>query len=163
MLKGTIKKYVVLLVIALLVVSGIFFLFFRFYENDVKALTDLPAAYEAFDQTISDFSAAVFAHNPGGAPTADDLEKKADAALVDLSAKASVRISSLIKNDAELMRVMHAISDFSGKELDTLKAYKRAAAGRNADLRTLAQALADWTNQRQTAYARFRQLGGLKE
>ena len=138
-------------------------MFFRFYENDVRALTDFPAAYEAFDQAISDFSAAVFTYNPGGAPAADGLEKKADAARVDLNTKASVRISSLIKNDAELMQVMHEISDFSGKELDTLKAYKRAAADRNADLGALAKTLADLTSQRQTAYARFRELGGLKE
>ena len=163
MLMGIIKKYRVLLVITLIVVIGvtaIFFLFNRFYQNDVKALTDFPAAYEKFDQTMADFSAAVFASNLAGAPAVDDLERKADAALVDLDAKASVRISSLIKNDAELMRSMPEIAALSGQELDALKAYKSASTGKNGDLDQLAKALADLRSQRQTAYARFQELAG---
>ena len=159
---GIIKKYKALIVLALIVVVGTFFFFYRFYHNDVKALTDFSVAYEKFDKAVSDFSTSVFASNPEGALAVDDLERKADEALVDLNIKASARISSLIKNDAELMRATHEIADLSGKELDALKAYKRAIADKNSGMDKLAQAFGDLSNKRQVAYAHFRELGGIK-
>lgn len=56
----------------------------------------------------------------------NDLESKAGDALIELNIKASARLSSLIKNDAELMSKALEIADLSGKELDHLGAYKRA-------------------------------------
>ena len=152
-----------LLVIALIGIAGIFFLFFRFYQNDVKALEDFTAAYDKFDQAISDFSGPVLASNLEGAPAVDDLERKADEALVDLKTKAAARISSLIKNDAELMSITLEIANLSSKELDNLKAYRRAVAGKNTDLDRLAKEFEDWTNKRRNAYVQFQELGGLKE
>ncbi len=148
--------------ITLMVFAGVFFFFYRFYHNDVKALAGFSASYKKFDKAISDFSVSVFASNLEGAPASDELERTADEVLVELSIKASARLSSLIKNDAKLMSITLEIANLSGKELDTLKTYKKAVADKNADLDRLAKELIDVTNKRKTAYARFRGLLGLK-
>jgi hypothetical protein len=155
------KKYIILLGMVLIVGANIFFFFYRMYHNDVKALEAFPAAYEKFDRAVSDYSTSVFAAKGAGAPAADDLERQADEALVDLNTKASARLSSLIKNDADLMRTTLEIADFSGKELEALKAYQGTAADKQADLDRFAKEFGDFTNKRQSAYARFRELAGL--
>ncbi len=143
-----IKKYKVLLVLALIVIVGVVFFFSRLYHNDVRALTDFVASYEKFDKTMSDFSI-------GGT---DDLESKAGDALIELNAKATFRLSSLIKHDALIPPLAREIADFSAKELDTLRAYKRAIQSENADLDGLGKEYDDLMNKRKTAYARFRGL-----
>ena len=152
-----------LMVIALIGAAGIFFFFFRMGQHDTKTLADFPAAYEAYDQAISGFSKAVLAFDLGSAPATVELERKADEALVELNAKASERISSLTRHDAELMSSMQEIADLAKKEVDTLKATQRAAANKNADLDKLAKESVDLTKQRKTAYARFRELAGIKD
>jgi hypothetical protein len=149
------KKIIALAgITALIVGAGIFFFFYRMYQNDVKTLTAFPAAYEKFNQAAADFSGPVLA----GAPAADDLERKADEALAGLNARASTRLSSLIKNDAEVMDTMLKIADLSGKEFDALKTYQKMAAEKG-NLDGLAKEVGDLRSQRQTAYARFRELG----
>ena len=148
-----IKKYRALLIIAFVVAAGIFFFFYRFYHNDVKALTDFSVSYEKFDKAISDFSINKI----------DDLESKAGDALIKLNAKATFRLSSLIKNDAKLMDQALEVADLSGKELESLRAYKRAIQSKNADLDGLAKDYGDLTSKRKTAYARFQELAGLKD
>ena len=147
-----IKKYKVLLILALVVIVSIFFFFYRFYHNDVKALEDFLASYEKFDKAILDFSIS----------KNDDLESKAGDAFIKLNIKATFRISSLIKNDAELMDKAREIADLSGKELESLRAYKRAIQSKNTGLDGLAKEYGDLTNKRKTAYARFRELAELK-
>ena len=144
-----IKKYKVLLVLVLVVIVGVFFFFSRLYHNDVKALENFVASYEKFDKAVSDFSIS----------KTDDLESKAGDALIELKTKATFRISSLIKNDAELMDKAREIADLSGRELESLKAYKRAIQTKNADLDDLAKEYGDLTSKRKTAYARFQGLG----
>jgi geranylgeranyl pyrophosphate synthase len=148
-----IKKYRALIIIVLVVAAGIFFFFYRFHHHDTKALTDFVPAYEKFDKAIADFSIG----------ETDDLESKASDALIELNTKASVRLSSLVENDAELMSKELEIADFSGKELDNLRAYKRAIKSKNADLVGLAKEYGDLTSKRKTAYARFQELAGLKD
>ena len=157
-----IKKYKWLLILVLIALAGVFSFFYCFYYNDVKALTDFSDSYEKFDKAISDFSALVFASNLEGAPATDNLERKADEALVELNTKASARLSSLIKNDAELMSTELEIADFSGKELDTLSAYKRAIRDkRDTDVDGLAKEYGELTSKRKAAYAHFQELAGL--
>ena len=159
----TIKKYKWLPILALIVVlAGVLSLFYKFYHHDVKALEEFLASYEAFDKAISEFSIPVFASNLEGAPATDNLERKADEALVELDTKTSVRISSLIKNDAELMSTELEIADVAGKELYTLRVYKRAIRDkRDADVDRLAKEFSDLNNKRTTAYARFQELAEL--
>ncbi len=77
-----IKKYKGLLVLALVVIVGAFFFFYRFYHNDVKALADISISYHKFDKAISEFFSS----------GTDDLESKADNALIELSFSGACRI-----------------------------------------------------------------------
>jgi hypothetical protein len=153
-----IRKYAILLGMALIIVAVPFVLFFRLYQKDVKVLTDFPTAYQIFDHAISNFSTAVHTSKQADLSATDDLERKAEQALVELRTKASARISSLIKNDADVMRTMPEIGDLSAKELDALKAYKKAAGDKGADLNQLDQELASLTKERESAYAHFQEL-----
>jgi hypothetical protein len=63
--------------------------------------------YEKFDKAISDFSLS----------KTDDLESKARDALFELMTKATFRLSSLIKNDVELMDQALEV-DISGREFN---------------------------------------------
>jgi hypothetical protein len=148
-----IKKYKVSSVFALVIVAGILFIFYRFHRHDTKALKDFVAAYEKFDKAIADFSSG----------ETDDLESKAGEALVELNIKASVRLSSLVENDTELMSKKLEIADLSGKEMDHLRAYKRAIKSHNPDLDALAKESGDLTSKRKAAFARFQELAGLKD
>jgi hypothetical protein len=119
------------------------------YHNDIKALEGFLASYAIFDQAISDFSISKTA----------DLESKASDALIELNTKATFRLSSLIKNDAELMDQALEVADHSGKELESLRAYKRAIQSKSSDLDGLAKEYGDLTRKRRAAYARFQGLG----
>ncbi len=129
------------------------FFFYRLYRNDVRALEDFVASYEKFNKAITDFSIS----------KPDDLESKAGDAVIELNGRAAVRISSLIKNDAELMNEELEIADLSGRELDSLRAYKRAVRSTNADLDGLAKEYGDLTSKRKAAYARFKSLSDYKD
>ncbi len=142
------KKYKVLLVLTLIVMAGVFFFFYRFYYHDVKALKNFTLSYERFDRAISNFSVG----------ETDDLNIKADGALHELTHAASFRLSSLIKNDGLIPPLALEIADFSGKELDALRAYKRLGQSKNSDLDRLAKEYGDLASRRKTAYARFREL-----
>jgi hypothetical protein len=149
---GIINKYKAVLIVAVVAAACIFLVFFRLYHHDVKALRDFSATYEIFDKAISDFSAQ----------KTDDLDSQAGHALVGLKAKAVTRLSSLTKNDAELMGQALAIADLSGKELESLRAYINAIQSPNADLDGLAKECGDLTSKRKTAYVRYRELAGSK-
>lgn len=182
-----IKKYVPLLVLAIMAIGSVYFFFYRMYTRDIEELEDFLASYKKFDQAMSGFSTPVLASNPEGARTldqfdkiynqitasmqdprprdnrlvlakkalslnshllddlnkTDDLESKAADALIELKTKAAARISSLIKNDGELMRTALEIADFSGKELDNLSAYKRAIVQKRDIIDTLLQNVVD--------------------
>jgi len=151
---GIFKKYKWFIILALLVLAGVFSFFYRFYHNGVKALADFSASYEKFDKALVDFFIA----------ETDDSESKADNALIELNTKAvAFRLSSLIKNDAELMNKALEIAAFSKRELDNLRAYKRAVQSKNADLDVLAIEYGDVNGKRKTAFARFRELAGFKD
>jgi hypothetical protein len=155
------RKFTALLVIALIVVAGLFFFFFyQMGSNDAKALADFPVAYKNYDQAISDFSKAVMTSNPESAPEVSEFKRKADEALVGLKTKASVRISSLTKNDGDLMRVSTEIADLAGKELDALQVYQSAVANKSSDSDQLAKEFRDLTIQRQMDYTRYLELAG---
>ena len=70
-----IKKYKWLLILVLVVLAGVFSFFYRFYYNDVKALTDFSVSYQKFDKAVSDFSIS----------KNDDSESKAEDSLKELN------------------------------------------------------------------------------
>ena len=144
---GVIKKYKWLLVAALVILAGIFF-FGRMYHNDVKVLKEFSASYEKFDKAMADFSVS----------NHDASEREASDALVQLQAKSTFRLSSLIKNDGELMRQAPVVSDLAARELNSLRLYKMSIKNKSADLQALAKEYGDLTSQRKAAYARFQAL-----
>jgi hypothetical protein len=153
----TIRKYKWLFIIVL-AVSFSAFLFFNQYFSDVKALTDFSASYTKFDQKISDWSESLVGSDLEGALAGDSMEAQVDRAFSELKANAAERISSLIKNDAEFMRIELAISDLSGRERDAIIAYRSAIKNKNADVESLTKQLKDLRTKRADAYARFQQL-----
>jgi hypothetical protein len=157
-----IKKNKWLIFFVLVVLAGIF-AFYHLYHTDIKELADFSASYEKLDRAISDFSGRISGSSFEDRPAVDSYERKADEARVELKVKASARLSSIIKNDAELMSITLNISDLAAKELEALKAYRRAVFDMDINAGRLAEEFADLTNKRQTAYARFRELGGLKD
>lgn|GEM_PF-2563043 len=56
----------------------------------------------------------------------DDFENKVNDALIELNVTATLRLSSLIRNDGQLMRTMLEIKDLSTRELENLNVCKRA-------------------------------------
>lgn len=153
MIMEIIKKYKWVIILALVVLGGVFFFFYRFYHNDVKALADFSASYEKFDKAISDYSIS----------KTEDLESQAGRALLELKTKANFRLSSLIKNDAELMDQAHEVANLSGRELGSLRVYERAVQSKNADLDRLAKECGVLTGKRKAGYARFQELAGIKD
>lgn len=147
-----------LLVLSLVCIAGVVFLFARMYQRDMQSLTDFIASYQAYDLAIAAASAPVFDANGKGPSEAGAEERQADMDLSDMKAKSSVRISSLIKNEKEAMRVMQEIADLSDKEMSTLKAYRQANA-QDANRISLAQTFQDLTKERQAAFAHFEELG----
>lgn len=143
-------KYKWLLVLVPVVAGSIFLFFYRMYHDDIKALKSFMASYEKYDKAISDLSAS------GG----DDRENKAGDAAADLSAKAFLRLSSLIKNDAELMDQALAVADLARRELDSLRFSRSEIQNKNAGLAKLAEEARVLTGKRQAAYARFQELSG---
>lgn len=96
------KKYKLLLILALVVIVSVGLFFFRLYQRDMKALGDFAAAYQKFDQAIS-----------------NDSESEAGKALIELNTTATAlsNISSLIKNDALIPPLALDIANLSAKEL----------------------------------------------
>ena len=123
------------LLVSILVVSAVVFLFFfRMYRDDIKTITGFMASYEQFDKAVSFYA-------DKGRP---DGLGKANEALIELQARASLRLSSLIKNDGELMDQAREVADLSRRELEGLKM---------EDHRLLHE-------KRIAAYARFQELSG---
>ncbi len=145
------KKYGALLVLALIVVVAIFSFFSRMYRNDMRSLEEFLASYKTFDAAISDFTSS----------KTDALGSVANNALITLTAKATFRLSSLIKNEKETMNLALEIADLAGKELKSLQDYKEAIQNKDADVDTLAKAYDDLSSKRKAAFARFEELGGI--
>ena len=141
-----------MLIVVLAVPTGVFFFFYRMYHDDIKALRGFIASYERFDKAISDLSMS----------GADDIESKVGNAVIDLSAKASLRLSSLIKNDAELMDQAIEVADLVRRELEDLRVYRSEIRNKNADLDGLAEESRILTGKRKAAYARFQELSGTR-
>jgi hypothetical protein len=153
-------KFKFILVLTVIAAAGIFLLFFRIYHNDVQSLEAFSAAYENYDRAISDYSTAFHSSNLQSTPVIAGYERTTAKVLGELNLKASARISSLIKNDSDLMSAMREIAELSGNEFDSVKTYQNAAANQKSELEKLAQVLDDLTKQRQTAYTNFQELGG---
>jgi hypothetical protein len=145
------KKYSILLVLVPVLLAGSFF--YYLYRHDVKSLDDFAASYEKFDEAVANFSTG----------KTGDLESRARDALAELNAKATFRLSSLIKNDNVIPPVALEVADFSGKELDALVAYEKASQSKNGNVEALAQEYSDLTSKMEATYTRFQELAEVKD
>ena len=73
----------------------------------------------------------------------DDFENKVNDALIELNVTATLRLSSLIRNDGQLMRTMLEIRDLSKRELENLNACKRAIWDKGEITNKLLQKIVD--------------------
>jgi hypothetical protein len=139
--------------------AAVFFIFFRMYQVDIKALRDFVASYESFDKASSYYT--------DKARTKDALDYAGEAGT-ELQVRASLRLSSLIRNDAELMVQAREIADVSRKELHSLRAYDALTKNRNpnrdevAKEEELGRAIGGLRGKRKAAYARFEELAGIR-
>jgi hypothetical protein len=154
----TAKPYKWLLILVPVVAAVVFLFFFRMYHDDIKALKGFMASYEYFDKVIDSYTAKGWF----------DALGKAGEAVIELQANASLRLSSLIKNDAELMDQAREVADLSRRELDSLKAYDAMPRSRNpgpdevAKEDKLGKEYGVLRGNRKAAYARFRELAGIR-
>jgi hypothetical protein len=142
---------IVVVFIGLLGAAGVYLFFANLYQKDMRALTGFVNSYETYEKAVSSLKNAP--------STSITLQTGADQALADLQAKAAARISSLIKNEKEVMRTTQNIAELSAKELAALRAYQKAAEAQSSVPDQLANALNTLSTQRQAAYAHFRELG----
>jgi myosin heavy subunit len=156
------KKFSVLpgllLVVVFACIAGIVLFFARMYQRDMQTLTNFIDSYQAYDQAAAAASAAVFTAVEGSTSTAGAEEQRAEVALSNLKTVSSAQVSSLIKNEKDAMRMMREIADFSEQEMSTLKAY-RQATGPDANREDLMKTFQNLTEERQAAFAHFRELG----
>ena len=115
------KKYILLLIFPLIGLAGIVLFFYYFGHHDSKALTEFSAAYENYDHAHLWSFQCHFRLQLEGTPVMEDLEQNADQALANLNTKASVRISSLTRHDAEIMSLTQEIADLSAERISSNK------------------------------------------
>ncbi len=147
-----IKKYKVVVVLALAVLAGGVLFLARMYRRDTQALEGFAASYENFDRAMADFSVN----------QSNDTEVRAIDALAELHAKSDFPLSSLVKNDALIPPAAHEIWDLSGKELYVLDAYQSAIKNKRTDVDWLAPEYGDLAAKRKAAYARFQRLAEIQ-
>lgn len=152
------KPHKWLLIFILVVAAVVFLFFFRMYHDDIKALKGFMASYEHFDKAISSYT------DRGGT----DALGKAGEAVIELQAGAPLRLSSLIKNDAELMVQAREVADLSRRELDSLRAYDAVPKRQKPDPNEAAKEdklhgeYRTFHDKRTAAFARFQELGGVR-
>ncbi len=124
------------LFVVILVAAGAgLFLGLRMYREDLKELKRFLAAYDRFDTAISE----VALQGPG-AETADVRR-----ALSELQGYAGMKLSSLIKNDGELMAQAREIADLAQREVEGQTGRPGAGSG-------------GLTEKRKAAFAHFLEL-----
>jgi len=108
------------------------FLVLRMYRTDIKELKRFVAAYDRFDTAMAEDALRA------GSDEAGDVRR----ALAELQAYAGMRLSSLIKNDGELMAQAREVGDLARQEYEARN--KQAEEGK-----------ASLGANRKAAFARF--------
>ncbi len=106
----TMSKPLKWLIIVVLVAGGCgLFFFTRMYREDIKELKGFLAAYDRFDKALSASTDLGRTDGP----------RQAREALAELQTAAAMRLSSLIKNDGELMALAREIAELAEKEVQS--------------------------------------------
>jgi hypothetical protein len=132
-------RYLRLVVVLVLVaVAAILFVGLRMYRTDIKELKRFMAAYSRFDTAMAE-DVLRAGHDEAG-----DIRR----ALAELEAYAGMKLSSLIKNDGELMTQAREVGALAQREYEA----RKGGAGE------------EWTSlsdKRKAAFARFLELARL--
>ncbi len=126
------------------------FFFYHFGHSDDRKMAEFSVAYGEFDRAVSELSA-----RPG-----PDSERRADAASAGLIARAAMRLSSLTKNDAELMTQARQVAEIAARELESQKSFLKAAQKNDREADALARTSRELAGRRRAAWDHFRQLAG---
>ena len=148
-----INKYKWLIILGIVAVAGGSYFYLHFYARGINALLAFSASHERFDRAIAEFSLN----------RTDDLGRQAGEALSDLQARSTFRLSSLIKNDGALMGQAREIAGLARSEYESLQAYSRALQTQAVGADSLAKEFGVLHEKRKAAFARFKELGGIKE
>jgi hypothetical protein len=149
-------KLPMIVILGLLVTVCVIFIFFRMYRDDIKALKGFMTSYEGFDKAISSYAGG------GGF----DALGRAGEAMIELQGRSSLRLSSLIRNDAGLMEQARDVADLARREFEGLKAYGTLARNGTSgpdDLarkNALATEYAAIRDKRIASYVRFQEFAG---
>ena len=142
------QQYKFFFAITIIVFVGGFLFFYRLYRHDIQALTNFTVAYANFDRAIAVYGASV----------GDDGASEARDALAALRSASVFRLSSLMKNEKELMSQALEVAAISDKEFDSLGTYKKATSDHGANVREFAKASEDFMLQRKAVYIYFKDL-----
>jgi hypothetical protein len=152
----TISKPFKIGVVVVLAAAAGFLIFSHIYRVDMRALEGFVASCGRFDEVMP---AEPGRNRPGGL----DAEREA---LADVQARASLRLSSLIRNDNELMAQAREVADLAQREFESLRAYDAGLAaqtgGRVVEVQAekLDREYVVLQVKRKAAFARFMELGG---
>ena len=119
----------------LVAAAAVLFFGLRTYRNDIKELKRFVAAYYRFDTAVAE---EILRGQGGGSP---DVRR----AFAELQAYAGMKLSSLIKNDGELMARAREVAELAQREADGLTGPPGAGSG-------------GLTENRKAAFARFLEL-----
>jgi len=148
-----IRKYKWLIILGIVAVAGGSYFYLHFYARGINALLAFSASYEKFDKAISKFALN----------RTDDLGRQAGEALSDLQARSTFRLSSLIRNDGELMDQARVVAGLARSEYESLLVASRALPSQAVGTDSLAKEFSVLTERRKAAFARFKELGGINE
>jgi hypothetical protein len=140
----------------LLAAAAGFLIFSHMYRVDMRALEGFIASCGRFDEVMPAESGR---NRPGGL----DAEREA---LADVQARASLKLSSLIRNDNELMAQAREVADLAQREFESLLAYDAGLAAQTGgpagevQAEKLVREYVVLQGKRKAAFARFMELGG---
>lgn len=131
------RRWTLIIVIILIVTGSGLFLGLRTYHGDIKELKRFLAAYDRFDTAMAER-----ALRGQGDVTPDVLR-----ALSDLQTYAGMRLSSLIRNDGELMAQAREVADLAQREVEGQPGRPGEESG-------------NLTEKRKASFARFIEFAG---
>jgi hypothetical protein len=152
----TSRRFLIFILVLALPAGALLF-FHRMYGHDIKALKGFLASYENFDNAMPAVADNGFEGGLG----------RASKALSELQARASMRLSSLIRHDGELMSRARQVADLAQKEINAFGACedlsedRASAPALAANAKEISQGCELLREQRKAAFARFEELAGV--
>ena len=146
------------LFVALLTIGTFFYFGVRSYLHDVQVLTEFSLYYKEFDDSINDLSKAILNPDSEGHIFSGSLLQKTNRSFSEIESRSSERISSLIKNDAEFMKLELEIITLSRKELMLVENYTNSKSSQTGNIDLMIKELRELQRKRKEAFVQFQHL-----